>query len=50
MGGELRDEVGGTTDRAGWFALREVAHLPRVELVDRSLALAGLAGAAAPPA
>jgi 8-oxo-dGTP diphosphatase len=39
-GGELRHEVGGSTDRAGWFDLAEVADLPRVSLVDAGLAAA----------
>jgi 8-oxo-dGTP diphosphatase len=41
VGGELRDELDGTTDTAAWFALEEVAGLPRVELVDVALRLAG---------
>ncbi|GAA1841873.1 hypothetical protein GCM10009836_21570 [Pseudonocardia ailaonensis] len=36
-GGELRHEVGGSTDMAGWFALDEVAGLTRVPLVDKGL-------------
>jgi 8-oxo-dGTP diphosphatase len=39
-GGELRDEVGGSTDKADWFDLAEVAALPRVSLVDIGLAAA----------
>ena len=39
VGGELRHEVGGTTDEARWFPLDEVAGLPRVELVDVGLRL-----------
>jgi 8-oxo-dGTP diphosphatase len=42
VGGELRDEVDGTTDTARWFDLTEVAGLTRVELVDVALAMAGL--------
>ena len=38
-GGQLRDEVGGTTDEARWFPLAEVSDLPRVELVDVGLRL-----------
>lgn len=34
VGGELRDEVGGSTDAAAWFPLAEVAQLARVDLVD----------------
>lgn len=41
-GGELRAEVGGTTDAARWFRLEEVPALERVRLVDRGLAMAGL--------
>lgn len=39
VGGELRDETGGSTDRAAWFDLAEVADLERVDLVDAALAL-----------
>jgi 8-oxo-dGTP diphosphatase len=39
VGGELRDEVDGTTDEARWFALTEVPELARVELVDVALRL-----------
>jgi 8-oxo-dGTP diphosphatase len=39
VGGELRDEVDGTTDEARWIPLGEVASLPRVSLVDAALAL-----------
>jgi len=42
IGGELRDEIGGSTDRAGWFPLDEVAALPHVGLIDVALGLAGL--------
>lgn len=38
-GGELRNEIGGSTDLAAWFPLDEVAGLDRVELVDTGLAL-----------
>lgn len=37
VGGELRDEVGGSTDRAAWLPLAEVAALPTVDLVDVAL-------------
>ena len=40
VGGELRDEVGGTTDEARWFDLAAVTHLPRVSLVDIALGMA----------
>ena len=39
VGGELRREVGGSTDEARWFPLAEVPDLPRVELVDIGLAM-----------
>ncbi|MCI3269597.1 NUDIX hydrolase [Streptomyces cylindrosporus] len=38
-GGELRPEVGGSTDLAAWHPLGEVAGLNRVGLVDVGLAL-----------
>ena len=41
VGGELRDEVDGSTDTAAWFSLDEVAGLDRVELVDTALRMAG---------
>lgn len=41
VGGELTDEVDGSSDQARWFPLEEVAALHRVELVDRGLTLAG---------
>jgi 8-oxo-dGTP diphosphatase len=37
VGGQLRNEVDGTTDEARWFPLAEVPDLPRVELVDIGL-------------
>ncbi|CRK56295.1 FIG01124213: hypothetical protein [Alloactinosynnema sp. L-07] len=39
VGGELRFEVGGSTDMAAWFDLAEVSELERAELVDTALAL-----------
>lgn len=39
--GDLRHEADGSTERAAWLPLDEVGDLPRVELVDRALALAG---------
>ena len=39
VGGELTNEVGGTTDEARWFPVAEVAGLARVPLVDAALAL-----------
>ena len=41
-GGELRDEVGGSTDRAAWFALDAVDDLHRVQLVDLAREMAGV--------
>lgn len=38
-GGTLRDEVGGSTDRAAWHPLDELPSLQRVELVDLALRL-----------
>jgi 8-oxo-dGTP diphosphatase len=35
--GELRLEVGGSTDAVAWYSLDEAAGLPRVELVDGAL-------------
>lgn len=40
-GGELSNELGGTTDEAAWFDLAEVADIPHVELVDIGIAFAG---------
>ena len=39
VGGELRNELGGTTDEARWFPLDEVPSLARVPLVDIALAM-----------
>lgn len=39
-GGELRDEVGGSTDRAAWFPLDDIAELDRLDVVNVGLALA----------
>jgi 8-oxo-dGTP diphosphatase len=39
VGGELRDEVGGSTDMARWFPFDEVAGLERLNLVDAALAM-----------
>jgi ADP-ribose pyrophosphatase YjhB (NUDIX family) len=39
VGGALRSEVGGSTDRACWFPLDEVSGLERVSLVDIGLAM-----------
>jgi 8-oxo-dGTP diphosphatase len=38
-GGELRSEVGGSTDLAAWVPLVEVAELPRLPFVDIGLDL-----------
>jgi 8-oxo-dGTP diphosphatase len=37
VGGELTQEVGGTTDEARWFPLAEVPALPQVGLVEIGL-------------
>lgn len=42
IGGQLRNETNGSTDRADWFALGEVSDLQRVKLVDIALTMAGL--------
>lgn len=39
VAGELRDEVGGSSDEARWFPLDEVAVLKRVSLLDVALRL-----------
>ena len=41
-GGDLRHEVGGSTDRAEWFPLAAVDELQRVKLVDIALSMAGI--------
>jgi ADP-ribose pyrophosphatase YjhB (NUDIX family) len=41
-GGRLRNEIGGSTDRAEWFPLESVETLQRVKLVDIALSMAGL--------
>ncbi len=42
VGGELTNEVDGSTDEARWFALDEVAALKRVGLVEVGLRMAGI--------
>lgn len=42
VGGELTNELDGSTDEAAWFPLGEVAALRHVGLVDVGLRLAGL--------
>lgn len=39
VGGDLRHEADGSTERAAWVPLRDVPDLDRVELVDRGLAM-----------
>ncbi|SDI37961.1 ADP-ribose pyrophosphatase YjhB, NUDIX family [Actinokineospora alba] len=39
VGGELRFEVGGSSDMAAWFDLDEVADLVHAEMLDTALAL-----------
>lgn len=40
-GGSLRNEIGGSTDEAAWFALDDITRLHRVELVDVALGYFG---------
>jgi ADP-ribose pyrophosphatase YjhB (NUDIX family) len=40
VGGELRDEVGGSTDTCGWFTLAEAARLHLGELAQRAVRVA----------
>jgi ADP-ribose pyrophosphatase YjhB (NUDIX family) len=40
VGGRLRNEKHGSTDRAEWFPLAEVGSLQRVKLVDIALEMA----------
>lgn len=40
IGGRLRNEVGGSTDMAAWFAAPALADLQRVRLVDIALRMA----------
>ena len=39
IGGDLRNEVGGSSDEAKWFRLDEVQNLKRVSLLDLALRL-----------
>ncbi len=39
-GGRLRNEVGGSTDRAEWFPLTAVRQIPHVKLVDVAIRMA----------
>lgn len=39
VGGQLRHEVGGSTDQAAWVGLDDVAGLDRVDLIDIGLRL-----------
>jgi 8-oxo-dGTP diphosphatase len=43
IGGRLRNEIDGSTDRAEWFALSSVRTLQRVKLVDIALQMADVA-------
>lgn len=47
-GGRLRNEVGGSTDRAEWFTPEEAASVKRVRLVDIARRMAGWDGAPSP--
>ncbi|MDQ1111823.1 8-oxo-dGTP diphosphatase [Microbacterium testaceum] len=44
VGGRLRFETDGSTDRAEWFTLAATRKLRRVQLVDVALRMAGLLG------
>lgn len=44
VGGELANEVGGSTDEARWVPLDEIGTLPRVSMVDTGLRLLGERG------
>ena len=41
VGGELANEIAGSTDKAAWFPLADVSSLRRVELVNVALRLVG---------
>lgn len=41
IGGRLRNEIDGSTDRAAWFDLPDVRHLQKVKLVEIGLKMAG---------
>jgi ADP-ribose pyrophosphatase YjhB (NUDIX family) len=43
VGGELRDEVGGSSDTCAWIPRTELGSLPLVELAELGVRLAGLA-------
>ena len=47
MGGELRDEVDGTTDTCAWFTLEDASSLRLGDLAKRALALAAADSATA---
>lgn len=42
VGGRLRNEADGSTDRAEWFTLSAARRLRRVQLVDIAFSMAGL--------
>ncbi|WP_336632041.1 MULTISPECIES: NUDIX hydrolase [unclassified Microbacterium] len=42
VGGQLRNEVDGSTDQADWFPRIALSALPHVQLVDIGLEMAGL--------
>jgi ADP-ribose pyrophosphatase YjhB (NUDIX family) len=44
VGGRLRNEIDGSTDRAEWFSLAKTRTLRRVQLVDIAFRMAGLHG------
>jgi 8-oxo-dGTP diphosphatase len=45
VGGELTNELDGSTDEAAWFALDDVASIDRVDLVDAGLRMRSAAEA-----
>jgi 8-oxo-dGTP diphosphatase len=49
IGGRLRNETDGSTDRAEWFPLADVPSLQRVKLVDIALEMAGFVRTGAGP-
>lgn len=42
VGGDLRNEIDGSTDEAAWFAFSELPALTKVALVDAAVRMAGL--------
>jgi 8-oxo-dGTP diphosphatase len=48
-GGELRDEIGGSSDTCAWIPASELASLPLVELARAGARLAGIGSEASDP-